>query len=78
MENCSGNPNGDLVGSSPERILRDSQTTADTTNPLQDSDMESHLATLRVTRPWQDTATDASQNVQPNVQEEENEDELDM
>lgn len=66
------------VGASPERVLRDCHTPADATNLLQDTDMEGHLATLRVTYVWQNTAIEAPQNVAPSVSEEEIEDELDM
>lgn len=73
----SRNPTVDWVGSSLERNLRDSRTSADATNLLQDSDMEDYLAALRVTNLWQNTASGAPHDVAPNFPDEEIEDEHD-
>lgn len=52
METCSRTPNVDTVRNSAKRILRGSWTTADITDPLQDSYMKSHHAALRITSVW--------------------------
>lgn len=77
MATYSRSPNKDLVGSIPERILRDQQNPTDLKNPVWDEDVEESLVALRVTYLWRNSTTQTPQNVALyELEEEEIEEEL--
>lgn len=61
MEAHNSKPSLDSGGSNPEHVLRDSQTLADTKNPLQDPNMKCQLAAFRVTNFWRSTGAECSE-----------------
>lgn len=59
------------VGSHLEFVLRHLRTPADVTKPLPDPYMDDHQATLHGINFWQTLYTQASQDIAPDVREEE-------